>query len=271
MERKRENGKHFRKRHKKKNYDKYIIKFLYWAFIISCLIISIWCLFKHGKQVKENNIIYTTYLEGNIQETIGKIENGEVVINQNIPIPQELKEKMAKEQAEKKAEEERKIAEQKALEEQKKLEAEKKAEEERQKQQEEKKKQEEIRLAQTKQVTSRGGSTIRQETSNKTTSKTEYQAYAKDLCLNSYGWTENDFNCLVKLVNKESNWNPNAVNKSSGATGLFQALPASKMASEGSDYMTNYKTQIKWGLKYIKNRYGNPASAWSHSQKKGWY
>lgn len=271
MERRKENGKHFRKRHKKKNYNKYIIKFLYWAFIISCFIISIWCLFKHGKQVRENNIIHTTYLEGNIQETIEKIENGEIVISQNIPIPQELKEKMAKEQAEKKAEEERKIAEQKALEEQKKLEAEKKAEEERQKQEEEKKKQEEIRLAQTKQVTSRGGSTIRQETSNKTTSKTEYQAYAKDLCLNSYGWTENDFNCLVKLWEKESGWNPNAHNKSSNAHGIPQALPASKMASEGSDYYTNGKTQIRWGLGYIKNRYGSPASAWSHSQKKGWY
>lgn len=126
-------------------------------------------------------------------------------------------------------------------------------------------------------VTSRGSTTPRQSSNTRTTNnvkvtgtKAEYQAYAKQLC-NSYGWSENDFQCLVKLVDHESSWNPNAVNKSSGASGLFQALPASKMASEGSDYMTNYKTQIKWGLKYIKNRYGSPSNAWSFWQSHRWY
>ena len=97
------------------------------------------------------------------------------------------------------------------------------------------------------------------------------QSYAYDLVINSYGWSEEDFNALVNLWNRESGWNPNSHNSSSGAYGIPQALPASKMASEGSDYMTNYKTQIRWGLKYIKNRYGTPANAWAHSQQKGWY
>ena len=115
-----------------------------------------------------------------------------------------------------------------------------------------------------KKITTRGSSTVRSSVS-------ELQAYAKDLCLNTYGWSESDFDCLVKLWNRESNWNPNAHNSSSGAHGIPQSLPASKMASEGSDYYTNGKTQIRWGLKYIKNRYGTPTKAWSHSQSTGWY
>jgi len=100
--------------------------------------------------------------------------------------------------------------------------------------------------------------------------KAEYQAYARERCL-AYGWSESDFNCLVKLWNRESNWRVTACNKSSGAYGIPQALPASKMASAGSDYKTNYKTQINWGLGYIKARYGSPTAAWNHSQSKGWY
>ena len=187
---------------------------------------------------------------------ISELQNN-VVITQNIPIPEDLKIKM-EEERKVKEEEEKRIAEEKA-----KAEAEQKAKEEA----EAKKKAEELRIAQSKQVTSRGGTSVRAATGT----KAEYQAYAKNLCINTYGWTENDFNCLVKLWERESNWNPNAHNKSSGAHGICQALPASKMASEGSDYMTNYKTQIRWGLKYIKNRYGTPANAWAHSQQKGWY
>ena len=187
---------------------------------------------------------------------ISELQN-DVVITQNIPIPEDLKIKM-EEERNAKEEEEKRIAEEKA-----KAEAEQKAKEEA----EAKKKAEELRIAQSKQVTSRGGTSVRTATGT----KAEYQAYAKDLCINTYGWTENDFNCLVKLWERESNWNPNAHNKSSGAHGIPQSLPASKMASEGSDYMTNYKTQIRWGLKYITNRYGTPSNAWAHSQQKGWY
>ena len=113
--------------------------------------------------------------------------------------------------------------------------------------------------------------TNNETTSTKQASKEELQNYAYNLVINTYGWSEHDFDCLVKLWNRESGWNPNAYNKSSGAHGIPQSLPASKMASEGSDYYTNGYTQIRWGLKYIKNRYGNPSNAWSHSQSKGWY
>lgn len=97
-----------------------------------------------------------------------------------------------------------------------------------------------------------------------------YQQYAATIC-RSYGWSETDIECLISLWNKESRWNPYACNPSSGAYGIPQALPGSKMASKGSDYKTNYQTQINWGLSYIKSRYGNPQNAWNHSQSKGWY
>ena len=100
--------------------------------------------------------------------------------------------------------------------------------------------------------------------------KNTIKLYAHNLVL-QYGWTEYDYECLVKLWNRESSWNPYAVNKKSGACGIAQSLPCNKMRSFGKDYKTNYKTQIKWGLNYIKNRYGTPANAWNHSQRKGWY
>ena len=101
-------------------------------------------------------------------------------------------------------------------------------------------------------------------------SKAEIQQYAHQLVL-SYGWSEYDWQCLIKIINHESGWNPNAVNKSSGACGLPQALPCSKMASAGADYRTNYKTQLKWMMGYIKGRYKTPSRAWSFWQKHHWY
>lgn len=98
----------------------------------------------------------------------------------------------------------------------------------------------------------------------------EIQSYAHSLVL-SYGWSEEDYYALVMLWNRESSWNPNAINKKSGACGIPQSLPCSKMSSAGADYRTNYQTQIRWGLNYIKARYGSPANAWGHSQRKGWY
>jgi hypothetical protein len=87
----------------------------------------------------------------------------------------------------------------------------------------------------------------------------------------SRGWDYNQYSCLVKLWERESNWRWNATNKSSGAYGIPQSLPASKMASAGPDWRTNPATQIEWGLGYIKGRYGNPCAALAHSDRRGWY
>ncbi len=76
---------------------------------------------------------------------------------------------------------------------------------------------------------------------------------------------------LVWLWNRESNWRWWAENPYSGAYGIPQSLPASKMASVGADYRTNAVTQITWGLIYISNRYGTPCAAWDHSEAVNWY
>jgi hypothetical protein len=89
--------------------------------------------------------------------------------------------------------------------------------------------------------------------------------------LPSYGWTpSSQFGCLVNLWNRESHWNTHAGN-ASGAYGIPQALPGSKMASAGPNWQNDARTQIKWGLGYIKGRYSNPCGAWAHSQSTGWY
>ncbi|MFS4094406.1 transglycosylase SLT domain-containing protein [Streptomyces sp. AF1A] len=79
------------------------------------------------------------------------------------------------------------------------------------------------------------------------------------------------FQCFSNIVDHESSWNYRAVNASSGAYGLFQALPGSKMASAGADWQTNPATQIKWGLNYMNSRYGSPCQAWSFWQANHWY
>lgn len=85
------------------------------------------------------------------------------------------------------------------------------------------------------------------------------------------GWGEGEFQCLLQLWERESHWNPYAQNPSSGAYGIPQSLPGSKMASAGADWQTNPATQITWGLGYIANRYGTPCGAWGHSNAVGWY
>ncbi|MEU3374162.1 transglycosylase SLT domain-containing protein [Streptomyces sp. NPDC006711] len=79
------------------------------------------------------------------------------------------------------------------------------------------------------------------------------------------------FQCFSKIVNHESGWNPSATNSSSGAYGLVQALPGSKMASAGADWKSNPATQIKWGLNYMNERYGSPCGAWNFWQQNSWY
>ena len=95
--------------------------------------------------------------------------------------------------------------------------------------------------------------------------------FAQQYMSEKYNWCGSQFNCLVSLWNRESGWRVTAHNRSSGAHGIPQALPGSKMASAGSDWYKNPQTQIKWGLGYIKNRYGTPCNALSHSNRTGWY
>ncbi|MFJ6784167.1 transglycosylase SLT domain-containing protein [Streptomyces yangpuensis] len=79
------------------------------------------------------------------------------------------------------------------------------------------------------------------------------------------------FAAFNNIVSRESGWNHTATNASSGAYGLVQALPASKMASAGADWKTNPATQIKWGLDYMNERYGSPVGAWNFWQTHHWY
>lgn len=84
-------------------------------------------------------------------------------------------------------------------------------------------------------------------------------------------WSAGQCEDLGRLWQKESGWNHRAHNGSSGAHGIPQALPGSKMGSHGADWASNPRTQIAWGLDYIAGRYGNPSSAWAHSVSRGWY
>jgi hypothetical protein len=86
-----------------------------------------------------------------------------------------------------------------------------------------------------------------------------------------YGWGASQLSCLNLLWNRESGWNYLARNPSSGAYGIPQALPGSKMASAGADWRSSARTQIRWGLGYIQARYGSPCGAWGHSRATGWY
>jgi hypothetical protein len=88
--------------------------------------------------------------------------------------------------------------------------------------------------------------------------------------LASYGFSTNQWGCLDDLWQQESGWNYEAEN-ASGAYGIPQALPGSKMASAGPDWQTDPTTQIKWGLGYIKSLYGTPCGAWDHEEADGWY
>ncbi|GHH64283.1 hypothetical protein GCM10017673_06650 [Streptosporangium violaceochromogenes] len=96
------------------------------------------------------------------------------------------------------------------------------------------------------------------------------QAIARPM-VTARGWSRDQFDCLRHLWTRESNWNHRALNRGSGAYGIPQALPAGKMARAGHDWRTNPRTQIRWGLGYIKQRYGSPCRAWAHFLSRGWY
>ena len=84
-------------------------------------------------------------------------------------------------------------------------------------------------------------------------------------------WGDAQWPYLDLLWNRESGWDPTAINATSGAYGIPQALPAGKMISAGADWRTNPLTQIRWGLQYIATRYGSPQAAWTHEAASGWY
>ena len=97
------------------------------------------------------------------------------------------------------------------------------------------------------------------------------KAFAQSYTAEKYGWGQDQFGCLVQLWDRESHWNAHAHNSGSGAHGIPQAMPGSKMASFGPDWYNNPQTQIKWGANYIQGRYGNPCGALGHSNSTGWY
>jgi uncharacterized protein YabE (DUF348 family) len=97
------------------------------------------------------------------------------------------------------------------------------------------------------------------------------QQIAADMMAAQYGWGGDQFSCLASLWDRESGWNVYASNSYSGAYGIPQACPGSKMSAFGDDWQTNPATQIAWGLSYIAGRYGTPCGAWSTFLSKGWY
>jgi hypothetical protein len=94
---------------------------------------------------------------------------------------------------------------------------------------------------------------------------------AKVLMADKYGWGDKQYWCLDGLWTKESKWNYRASNKRSGAHGIPQALPATKMESVGTDWRTNPVTQISWGLRYIESRYETPCGAFAKFKRTNWY
>lgn len=97
------------------------------------------------------------------------------------------------------------------------------------------------------------------------------QRYASCRMQEKYNWGSKEYGCLVIMWNHESGWRVNAHNRSSGAHGIPQSLPGSKMASAGPNWYSNPFTQVDWGLGYIRHRYGTPCRAWSFWQRNHWY
>ena len=94
---------------------------------------------------------------------------------------------------------------------------------------------------------------------------------ARSILMDEYGFTEKEYKCLNRLWTKESNWNYKSRNKKSGAHGIPQALPASKMNVVSTDWRTNPVTQIRWGLRYISIRYETPCKALAKHKRSNWY
>jgi hypothetical protein len=100
---------------------------------------------------------------------------------------------------------------------------------------------------------------------------TEPRDIARQILQNKYGYGAEQYSCFNNIIIRESNWDINATNAASGAYGIPQALPGSKMASVASDWRTNPATQITWAIGYMKSRYGSPCDAWGFKSSHGWY
>jgi murein DD-endopeptidase MepM/ murein hydrolase activator NlpD len=100
---------------------------------------------------------------------------------------------------------------------------------------------------------------------------TDPREIARQILKNKFDYGEADFDCFNNIIIRESMWDIDATNPSSGAYGIPQALPGSKMASAGSDWRTNPATQIIWAVGYMEDRYGSPCAAWTFKRANGWY
>jgi hypothetical protein len=106
---------------------------------------------------------------------------------------------------------------------------------------------------------------------SRSTMRSVARRYAIVTMKKKYNWSLKQFGCLDHIWENESHWQFDAKNRRSGALGIPQAYPGKKMKSAGRDYKTNYKTQIKWGLNYIKKRYGTPCQAHHFRKRHGYY
>ena len=126
-----------------------------------------------------------------------------------------------------------------------------------------------VRLAGTRDAIAQWRAARRERTPRKAASGSPRQV--AQAMLGSFGWSSSQFSCLDPQWEHESGWSVTADNPGSGAYGIPQALPGSRMASAGPAWQTNAATQITWGLEYIKGTYGSPCGAWAHEQATGWY
>ena len=125
-----------------------------------------------------------------------------------------------------------------------------------------------LKITKIEEISDRDNAASRSSKRLKFASPAYNKAYAKKTMAEEYKWGSKQYDCLVKLWNKESNWRVNADNPNSSAYGIPQALPGNKM---GKGWKSDPHVQINWGLKYIKGRYDTPCGAWSAFRSKGWY
>lgn len=100
---------------------------------------------------------------------------------------------------------------------------------------------------------------------------TDPREIARQMMANKWGWGADQYTCLDNIVMRESMWQIDATNPSSGAYGIPQSLPGTKMATVAADWRTNPATQITWMLGYLKDRYGTPCGGWAFKASNGWY